>query len=192
MAALRRQRSAIVSVDGEKIDVKHESHSTPDLTDDLAAVTRVAAIKDEAASSTSSSPLLCATRIKTSRSSSQSTTNSRTMVETIAVKVDPEKVNDHVSVKTEPPTPVKDVRLRSKKGVPRVAPLFDDLPDATFEATSFFQTLESCTYANKYLGYTEHAMECDCSEEWGTSHHSSCITRSSSILDEADSFLQTV
>ena len=193
MAALRRQRSALNSVDGEKVELKHESPSTPDLRDDLTAATRVAAIKDEATSSTSSSPLLSATKIKSSRSSSQSTTNSTSMADTVAVKSEPEKVNGHVSVKAEPPTPVKESRLTSRKGaVPRVAPLFDHLPDATADATSHYQTLESCTYANKYLGYTEHAMECDCSEEWGKSHHSHRVTRIPGTFDRADSFLQTV
>lgn len=57
----------------------------------------------------------------------------------------------------------------SKKAPPRKAELFDNLPDATDEANGAYQVIESCIYQNKYLGYTEHAMECDCNEEWGKS-----------------------
>lgn len=53
--------------------------------------------------------------------------------------------------------------------------LFDEMPDSTMEARSTFSLMETCTYANKYLGYTEHAMECDCAEEWGK--HDRCNQR---------------
>ena len=72
-----------------------------------------------------------------------------------------------ITVKIEPGQPPKIQRSSTQKVVARAPPLFDHLPNKTIEATSTFQVITDCTYSNKYLGYTEHAMECDCSEEWG-------------------------
>lgn len=77
-----------------------------------------------------------------------------------------EKVGGGITVKLEPGQPPKLARSSSEKVVPRPPKLFLDLPDSTAEAKSTFELMESCTYANKYMGYTEHAMECDCAEEW--------------------------
>lgn len=168
MGNLRRKQSRAESVDEDTIEVKQESPPPTDLTDDFHA-TQVSAIKDEAASSTSSSPSLSATKARTSRSSSRSTSKSRTSSDAPSVDRPLDKANGQVSPKMESISPVKENRSASRKGIPRVAPLFDHLPDATPEATSAYLPLELCTYANKYLGYTEHAMECDCAEEWGKS-----------------------
>lgn len=78
-----------------------------------------------------------------------------------------EKVGGDITVKLEPGQPPKLTRSSSQKVVPRPPQLFTDLPDSTAEAKSTFGMMEMCTYANKYMGYTEHAMECDCAEEWG-------------------------
>lgn len=78
-----------------------------------------------------------------------------------------EKVAGSITLKLEPGHPPKLSRTASQKVVPRPAPLFNHLPDSTAEATSTFQLIDDCTYASKYMGYTEHAMECDCTEEWG-------------------------
>lgn len=75
--------------------------------------------------------------------------------------------SEHISIKREPSQPPKLARSASQKVVPRTPCLFDDLPDSTADARATFQTLEFCTYTNKNMGYTEHAMECDCNEEWG-------------------------
>lgn len=77
-----------------------------------------------------------------------------------------EKVGGGITVKLEPGQPPKLARSSSQKVVARPPPLFLDLPDSTAEAQSTFELMEACTYANKYMGYTEHAMECDCAEEW--------------------------
>ena len=77
-------------------------------------------------------------------------------------------VNQNVLVKPEPGEPPKLSRGSSSKKQSMNSPqLFPDLPDRTAEATSTFQVIKDCTYAAKYLGYTEHALECDCAEEWG-------------------------
>lgn len=78
-----------------------------------------------------------------------------------------EKVGGDITVKLEPGQPPKLARSSSQKVVARPPQLFLDSPDCTTEAKSTFEILERCSYANKYMGYTEHAMECDCAEEWG-------------------------
>lgn len=78
-----------------------------------------------------------------------------------------DKVGGDITVKMEPGQPPKLSRSSSQKIIARPPQLFLDLPNSTAEARTTFETLEDCTYANKYMGYTEHAMECDCAEEWG-------------------------
>lgn len=78
-----------------------------------------------------------------------------------------EKVGGDITVRLEPGEPPKLARSSSQKVVPRPPQLFLDLPDSTEEARSTFEVMKTCTYANKNMGYTEHAMECDCAEEWG-------------------------
>lgn len=84
-------------------------------------------------------------------------------------KVKTERIGGDITVKMEPGQPPKLSRSTSHKVIPRAPPLFNHLPDATEEATSSFQVIDACTYTNKWMGYTEHGMECDCSEEWGKS-----------------------
>lgn len=80
---------------------------------------------------------------------------------------DEKKVGGDVTVKLEPGKQPKLSRSHSQKVAARPPQLFLDLPDRTDEACATFDKLEACTYSNKYLGYTEHAMECDCTEGWG-------------------------
>jgi histone-lysine N-methyltransferase SETD2 len=56
---------------------------------------------------------------------------------------------------------------RSSSQVSRPPPLYTHLPDSTQDALATFEQIPGCIYANKYMGYTELAMECDCAEEWG-------------------------
>lgn len=60
-------------------------------------------------------------------------------------------------------------RTMAKKVTCRAPQLFLEYPDATSEAQRSYEVLKHCTYVNKYIGTTEHAMECDCNEEWGKS-----------------------
>ena len=80
-----------------------------------------------------------------------------------------EKVGGDIIVKLEPGQPPKLTRSSSQKVVARPPQLFSHLPDSTAEAEATFDLMDACTYANKFMGYTEHAMECDCAEEWGKS-----------------------
>ena len=81
-------------------------------------------------------------------------------------------VRGDITVKMEPGQPLKLARSSTQKVTPRPAELYDHLPDQTEAATSRFEVISDCVYMNKYLGYTEHAMECDCAEEYGKQHSS--------------------
>ena len=78
-----------------------------------------------------------------------------------------EVLGGEITLKMEPGKAPKLSRTASHKIASRPPPLYLDLPDATQEAKSTFDVLLECTYANKHIGTTEHALECDCSEEWG-------------------------
>lgn len=150
--------------DEEGILIKHETLVNNDPSEELSS-SRVTNIKDELLSR-SNTPVSMTSRLKESRSPSNSISRAKSESQEATVKVEPRISNGHDSPDTDV-IPSKKGARGSKKGVPRVAPLFDDLPDATDEANSSYQVIDSCSYQNKYLGYTEHAMECDCSEEWG-------------------------
>lgn len=83
------------------------------------------------------------------------------------VKSDTEVVGGDITVKMEPGSAPKLSRTQSKKIASKPPTLFLDEPDASAEARSTFEVIDKCIYANKYLGLTDHALECDCSEEWG-------------------------
>lgn len=168
------------------IEVKAEVSVDDELADELSNA-RVAAIKQETSASPSDCPSPSATKIKSSRSSSASTSSSSRPLaadrDGLTAKIEPTEANGHHStstspVKTEPKEvskPAKAPRTTASKLPPRVAPLLDHLPDATKEATSTFTVIDACTYQNKYLGFSDHALDCDCSEEWGESTFAICI-----------------
>jgi hypothetical protein len=78
-----------------------------------------------------------------------------------------EIIGGEITLKQEPGQPPKLARSSTQKVMAKPTPLFDHYPDRTSEATSIFEVIRDCTYSNKSLGSTEHAMECDCNEEWG-------------------------
>jgi len=82
---------------------------------------------------------------------------------------DEELVGGEVTLKQEPGKPPKLSRTTSRKVERRPPPMFNDYKDSTSEATSTFQVITECSYANKNLGSTDPALECDCAEEWGKS-----------------------
>lgn len=101
---------------------------------------------------------------------SRSPTKAETMAQSPAVKGEQETtVGGGVTLKLEPGKPPKLARTTSHKIEKRPPQLYADYEDKTGEATSSFTVIPQCTYANKYLGTTEHALECDCAEEWGKS-----------------------
>lgn len=80
-----------------------------------------------------------------------------------------ETIGGDVVLKLEPGKPPKLARSTSHKVEKRPPQLFWEYDDKTREASATFDVLPECTYANKYLGTTESALECDCAEEWGKS-----------------------
>lgn len=102
---------------------------------------------------------------------SQSPLKSEAMSQSPAFKMEDgdTKIGGEVELKIEPNEAPKLVRKTSQRAPRRPPPLFFDYEDKTTEATSSFSLLAECVYANKHLGTTEHALECDCAEEWGKS-----------------------
>ena len=137
------------SHDSEAASVKMESPSAASSNGN-----RNDAVKSELSERTSRSPL----PQKTSAGTDDVDMKDRTREE---------KVGGDIVVKQEPGQPPKLSRSSSQKVVPRPPQLFSHLPDSTEDALATFEQIEACWYANKYMGYTEHAMECDCAEEWG-------------------------
>lgn len=101
---------------------------------------------------------------------SRSPTKQKFEADSPAVKSDNEEtVGGDVTLKLEPGKPPKLSRSTSHKIEKRSPRLFFDHDDSTEDSKRTFDVLPQCTYANKYLGTTEHALECDCAEEWGKS-----------------------
>lgn len=99
---------------------------------------------------------------------SRSPTKRESALNSPALKPEQEEtIGAEVTLKLEPGKPPKLARSTSHKVEKRPPPRFLDYEDSTPEARSTFSTIQECTYANKYLGTTEHALECDCAEEWG-------------------------
>jgi [histone H3]-lysine36 N-trimethyltransferase len=163
MAKSHSNASTPASTNGQEANgIKREASADADviLAPDPGATS---AIKEEDSISAHSSPTASASRIKNDRPSSP----------TLKVKPSPDetdvKPKFQANGNTSPAKPEmgKKSSRATAKAPPRVAPLFNDLPNATAEAISTFQVIDSSTYQNKYLGFTEAALECDCSEEWG-------------------------
>ena len=112
------------------------------------------------------------TPIKSGKRQSRSPTKAESIPQSPAVKtegVDTVTMGGDVELKLEPGKPPILARKKSTKVERRPPQLFFDYENKTPEATSAFSVLTECVYANKYLGTTEHALECDCAEEWGKS-----------------------
>lgn len=76
-------------------------------------------------------------------------------------------IGGEITLKQEPGKPPKLARSSSQKVIARPPQLFSHLQDSVNEARQTFEVIDDCIYGSKYMGHTEHAMECDCSEEWG-------------------------
>lgn len=185
MGRLSRTPSRQQSVKEEDVvEVKREESVNGEVPEEPHN-TRVATIKRENSANPSETPSSEAPRLKESLSPSPSTSSSPrppaaemdNLNSRLSAKRESEEADTkgHTSTSTspvkpeakEPSKPAKPARGAASKLPPRVAPLFHDLPDATEEATSTFTVIDSCTYQNKYLGFSEHALDCDCAEEWG-------------------------
>lgn len=98
-----------------------------------------------------------------------------------------ESFGGEVVVKMESCLPTKLVRTSSQKTIARSPPLFHSYEDKTEESKDHFQIIPACVYSSKYIGSTEHAMECDCTEEWGKTVELFVLT---TYLGHADSCRQ--
>lgn len=78
-----------------------------------------------------------------------------------------ESLGGEVVVKMESGNPPKLARSSSQRTTARSPSLFHSYEDKTEESKDHFQIIPACLYSSKYIGSTEHAMECDCTEEWG-------------------------
>lgn len=110
-------------------------------------------------------------RLKSSRLKSQSPMPKRESgASSPADSTKEEVVGGDITLKMEPGPGGRALKLSrsaSQKVVFRPPPLYLDLPDSTEVAKETFVVLPECTYSNKYIGTTDPALECDCSEEWG-------------------------
>ncbi|KAF1917969.1 hypothetical protein BDU57DRAFT_444352 [Ampelomyces quisqualis] len=94
----------------------------------------------------------------------------------------------------EPGKAPKLSRAASQKMLSRPPQLYLDLPDSTDAAKQTFAVLPECTYANKHIGTTDPALECDCGEEWDAvekqnhacGEDSDCINRATKMECVAD------
>ncbi|CAK3809516.1 Histone-lysine N-methyltransferase, H3 lysine-36 specific [Lecanosticta acicola] len=121
---------------------------------------------------------------------SRSPVKRQTDADSPAVKSDQEEIiGGDVTLELEPGKPPKLARSTSHKVEKRPPQLFFDHEDKTTEASASFDVLPECTYANKFLGTTESALECDCAEEWDPAtlqnhacgEESDCINRATKM-----------
>lgn len=104
------------------------------------------------------------------KSSTQSPAKPSCSPDSSDVSKSEEIVGGEVIVKMEPGQPPKLARSSLHKIPSRPAQLYHDYPSKTEEAKGVFEVIPTCTYSSKYMGATEHGMDCDCSEEWGKAH----------------------
>ncbi|KAL8952444.1 MAG: hypothetical protein Q9222_001635 [Ikaeria aurantiellina] len=100
-----------------------------------------------------------------------------------------ELIPSAVTLKQEPGEPPKLARSTSQKVTSRAPPLFHQHPSKTDEAKGTFQAIPACIYSSKAIGATDHAMDCECNEEWDAStqvnaacgEDSDCINRATKM-----------
>lgn len=148
-------------------DMKIEEGATPGAAGEVVAGTIQVKVENGSTLGRTSTPLHMVPRLK-SRSKSQTPVkqlpSDASSPDTDAHE---EVLGGEITLKMEPGKAPKLSRTASHKIVSRPPPLYLDLPDSTAEAKETFEVLPECHYANKNIGTTEHALECDCSEEWG-------------------------
>ncbi|KAF2271723.1 uncharacterized protein EI97DRAFT_260417 [Westerdykella ornata] len=138
---------------------------------------------------TPSPPLTIPAQPKSDSTSQSPTKSSPSTTSSPSAEDREETVGGDITLKMEPGKAPKLSRTASKKIIFKPPPLYLDLPDATKDATDTFIVLPECTYGNKSLGTTDHALECDCSEEWDPETHtnnacgedSDCINRATKM-----------
>jgi hypothetical protein len=133
-------------------------------------------------------------RLKQSRSQSPALKKEGSAPPSPSSSVHEETLGGDITLMAEPGKAPKLSRTASQKIMSRAPPLYLDLPDATDSAKETFTVLSECTYANKHIGTTDPALECDCGEEWDAvekANHacgedSDCINRATKMECVAD------
>ena len=154
----KHQKPRVLEAGIEEMQLGKEEHF-----DDGQHKARVTGVKRESTSG-SSSP-----RSVEMKSAIQSPIKPSPLSQSPAMSSEKEEkmVGGEVTVKQEPGQPPKLARSSLQKIVARPAALFHECASTTEEAKKSFQVLAECSYSSKYIGSTEHAMDCDCVEEWG-------------------------
>ena len=150
-------------------DMREMKLKEEDNDGDLESITVAKPIKSEHSPPSSRVLSAAGTPIHAKRSSISPVKSGSAMNSPAMKSEQEETVGGDVSLKLEPGKPPKLARTTSHRVEKRPPPIFTHFENKTAEAKATFEPLTECTYANKYLGTTEHALECDCAEEWGKS-----------------------
>ncbi|KAI4190507.1 MAG: hypothetical protein L6R41_000742 [Letrouitia leprolyta] len=114
---------------------------------------------------------------------------SSTHSSTVSTPKNEDSIPSSVTLKQQPGQPLKLTRSTSQKVAARTPPTFLDHPTKTDEAKDTFQVIPRCIYSTKAIGATDHAMDCECTEEWDAStqvnaacgEDSDCINRATKM-----------
>ena len=158
----RDRTSKIVEEGIQEMNLKNENPSSEE--EDYGTI-RVEEVKQEADhASDIESPVKLETKsTRRSPKKTRSTSHSPTKFNGDHEEI----IGGDITLKMERGQPPKLARTASQKVIARAPLLFDHYDDKTQEVTSIFHVITDCSYSNKSIGSTEHAMECDCAEEWG-------------------------
>lgn len=150
-------------------DMKIEEASHPEEGGDIGEV--AAQVKAEENDEPATAPITIPSRPASNSPSRSSKGSSKSPTDSTSSSPDnrerEEIVGGDITLKMEPGKAPKLARTAAKKVVSRPPPLYLDLKDVSEDAKNTFVVIPECSYANKSLGFTECAYECDCSEEWG-------------------------
>lgn len=155
--------------------IKAETNLTPEVKEmNIKEVTESApstfrstsAVADEQAQTGTASPYTAQRKVKQMPGSPATLTTASQSLDTKGGQE--VTIGGDITVKVEPGKAPKLTRKMSQKVIAKPRALFTHLDDSTEEAKSTFELMSDCHYAAKHLGSTEQALECDCTEEWGT------------------------
>ncbi|KAI9697710.1 MAG: histone methyltransferase set2 [Bogoriella megaspora] len=171
------------ALESEVRDMHLKPESSPD-SDKGGIRTSVDAVKQER-TSTNGSPLKFESN---SRSTSESPVKPQATMRS-PLHEHEDLIGGDITVKVEPGQAPKLSRKSSQKVIHRPPQLFIEHEDKTEEAKKTFHVIADCIYANKYIGTTDPALECDCQEEYdaatSTNHacgeDSDCINRATKM-----------
>lgn len=163
---INNQHTKQEKLESEVRDMTLKEEGDTHLDEDSISVAR-SVKKERSPSISGDEPPTASATPRSVKKKSRSPVKNESMAHSPAIRADEEVVGGDIELKLEPGKPPKLQRKSSHKVERRPPTLFFNHEDKTAQASSTYFTLPECTYANKYLGTTEHALECDCAEEWG-------------------------